>query len=102
ASVLDANPHVGAAVPKIYRGRSGRIEQVGAVFNNLANIWGRGFNEVDSGQYDHVVEVPAVTACAAVIRRRALEGETLFDPTFFMYHEELDLSIRLRGHGYAI
>jgi GT2 family glycosyltransferase len=100
--VLDADPRVGATVPKIYRGKSARIEQVGAMFNNLGNIWGRGFNVVDRGQYDAITEVPALTACAAVVRRQALEGDTLFDSTFFMYHEELDLSLRLRGRGYSI
>src|SRR5207247_7936005 len=37
-----------------------------------------------------------------IVRRRALDGEGLFDGEFFMYGEELDLSLRLRGRGFTI
>jgi GT2 family glycosyltransferase len=100
---LDGDPRIGAAMGKIYRASAyPRIEQVGAEFNNIGNIWGRGFNEFDEGQFETACEVPALTACAALVRRRALADESLFDRQFFMYHEELDLSLRLRGRGYSI
>lgn len=100
---LDADERVGAAVPKIYLASEyPRIDQAGAEFNNLGNIWGRGLNQFDHGQFDAVVEVPALTGCSAIVRREALHGEPLFDPRFFMYHEELDLTFRLRSRGYSI
>jgi GT2 family glycosyltransferase len=100
---LDGDGRIGAAVGKIYRASAyPRIEQVGAEFNNLGNIWGRGFNQVDKGQFDAPGEVPALTACAALLRRDALDGDSLFDRQFFMYGEEFELSLRLRSRGYAI
>lgn len=100
---LDADERIGAAVPKIYLASAyPRIAQAGAEFNNLGNIWGRGFNQLDEGQFDTVMEVPALTGCSAIVRRQALRGELLFDQGFFMYHEELDLTFRLRSRGYTI
>ena len=90
---LDADERIGAAVPKIYLASAyPRIAQAGAEFNNLGNIWGRGFYQLDQGQFDTVMEVPALTGCSAIVRRQALRGEPLFDQRFFMYHEELDLT----------
>jgi GT2 family glycosyltransferase len=100
---LDADERIGAAVPKIYLASAyPRIAQAGAEFNNLGNIWGRGFYQLDQGQFDTMMEVPALTGCSAMVRRRALHGEPLFDQRFFMYHEELDLTFRLRSRGYSI
>lgn len=100
---LDADERVGAAVPKIYLASAyPRIDQAGAEFNNLGNIWGRGFYQLDEGQFEKLTEVPALTGCSALVRRQALQGEPLFDQEFFMYHEELDLTLRLRGRGYSI
>lgn len=101
--VLDGDERIGATVAKICLDASHtKIAQAGAEFNNLGNIWGRGSNQLDQGQFDTVREVPALTACSVILRRKALEGEPLFDRSFFMYHEELDLSLRLRGRGYSI
>jgi GT2 family glycosyltransferase len=97
---LDADESVAAAVPKIYSaGPQLRIEQVGAQFNNFGHCWSRGFNQADVGQFDMHSDVAVLTGCSALIRRSALYGEPLFDPTFFMYYEEFELSLRLRGRG---
>ncbi len=79
-----------------------QIDQAGACFNNLGNYWGRGFTESDTGQFGREEEVAGVTACAMLLRREALGGEPLFDPSIFMYGEELDLTLRLRARGYRI
>jgi GT2 family glycosyltransferase len=100
---LDESGRVGATVAKIYLAGSERvIDSAGADFNNLGFCWGRGTNQRDQGQYDSGGEVPAATACGMVVRRRALGDELLFDPMLFMYYEEFDLSLRIRGRGYAI
>jgi len=100
---FEIDTRVAAVVPKIYRAsESCIIECAGAEFNNLGHNWTRGFNEQDRGQFDAVTEVAALTACAVIIRRSVIEGVPPFDPDFFMYTEEFDLSLRLRGKGYAI
>jgi hypothetical protein len=103
AATLESNPTAAATVGKIYESdRPRHIEQAGALFNNLGNYWGRGFAELDEGQFDEPCEVAGLTCCATLIRRDALRGEPLFDEGLFMYGEELDLTIRLRANGYTI
>ncbi|MBV9599689.1 MAG: glycosyltransferase family 2 protein [Chloroflexi bacterium] len=104
--LLDSDPHTGAVVPKIYQmdrgGDTALIECAGAEFNNLGFCWGRGAGQRDGPRFGTARQVPALTACATVVRRNALNGEPPFDAKLFMYYEELDLSLRLRGRGYKI
>jgi GT2 family glycosyltransferase len=100
---LDEDERAGAAVSKIFLAvETPTIDCAGAEFNNLGFTWGRGSNQVDCGQFDAATESPSFTACAALVRRSALRGTPLFDRSFFMYYEELDLALRLRGFGYTI
>lgn len=102
-SALEKNDRAAAAVGKIYMsGIPGVFDQAGGMFNNVGNYWGRGHLERDDGQYDVDAEVPGVTACAMLLRRDALAGGDLFDSDFFMYGEELDLTLRLRSEGWRI
>jgi GT2 family glycosyltransferase len=101
--ILQSDEDIGAAVSKIYLATTTpTIDCAGAEFNNLGFVWGRGANEPDRGQFDTVMEVPSLTACAALIRRSALASAPLFDAKLFMYYEEFDLGLRLRGRGYSI
>jgi GT2 family glycosyltransferase len=100
---LEANENIAGADSKIYRADEHMvIEEAGAGFNNLGYLWPFGFNQADRGQFSAMTEVPAFTACAGLLRRRALEGEPLFDRRLFMYNEEFDLTLRLRSRGYSI
>jgi GT2 family glycosyltransferase len=100
---LESDGQIGAVVPKIYRAHSyPKLDCAGAEFNNLGFSWGRGANQVDLGQFEMSEEVPALTGCSVLLRRSALEDDPVFDGNFFMYYEELDLSLRLRGRGYSI
>jgi GT2 family glycosyltransferase len=62
----------------------------------------RGFQEVDSGQYDEPSEV--FTACGNGMAMRTAIGQELgwFDDGFFMYYEDTDLSWRWRARGWSI
>lgn len=102
-AALDAHPRAGAAVAKIYRDAAPRrLDCAGAEFNNIGYCWGRGANQPDTGQFDAPGEVPALTACALLLRRAILGDQPLFDPALFMYYEEFDLSLRVRGAGHSI
>jgi len=102
-ATLDGNPDAAAAMGKIlFAWDRARFDQAGALFNDVGNYWGRGFHEVDEGQYDLAGEVAGVTGCAMILRRAALRGAPLFDDDIFMYGEELDLTIRLRAAGFRL
>jgi hypothetical protein len=73
---------------------------------NCYSIWGipypRGRAEVDVGQFDPETEVFAASGAASVWRREVFDAVGLFDPEFFMYHEDVDLSFRARLAGYGV
>jgi GT2 family glycosyltransferase len=62
----------------------------------------RGFQEVDTGQYDEPVAVFA--ACGNGMALRTAVGHEVgwFDEALFMYYEDTDLSWRWRSRGWAI
>ena len=101
--VIDSDDSIGAVVSKIYHGQSSEtFDCAGARFNSIGFCWGRGARQKDMGQFDEIEEVPAGTACSMIVRREALNGEPLFDESFFMYYEEFELSLRIREAGYRI
>jgi GT2 family glycosyltransferase len=68
--------------------------------------WGRlyltGHDEVDRGQYDHLREVTAVTACSMLVGRAACDKLGGFDESFFAYLEDADFCLRARALGLGV
>jgi GT2 family glycosyltransferase len=62
----------------------------------------RGFQEVDSGQYDQPAEVFAACGNGMAVRVAAGREVGWFDEDFFLYYEDTDLSWRLRARGWSI
>lgn len=58
-----------------------------------------GYLEVDEGQYDEDHDVFSVCGAAAAFRTDVGSSAGWFDPWFFAYYEDLDLSWRLRRRG---
>ncbi|NOQ21851.1 MAG: glycosyltransferase [Candidatus Aegiribacteria sp.] len=46
-------------------------------------------------------EVPCITAALSLFRKDALQNVGGFDENIFMYYEDVDLCLRLRGMGYS-
>ena len=55
-------------------------------------------------EWDHssVAEVDWGLGAAMLIRKRALTGTQVFDERFFLYFEDVDLCLRLRGAGWKV
>ena len=62
----------------------------------------RGVDEVDHGQYDSESETNFATGCCFLITRQVLEKTGLFDDKYFLYYEDIDLSLRARSSGFKI
>jgi hypothetical protein len=101
-SVLDADPSLGAACPKIlFAGDDPPvINNAGSVL--LGNGYGadRGFGEPDGPPFDEPTDVFAFCGNGVVLRRQFLEDVGTFDAGFFMYYEDIDLSWRGRARGW--
>lgn len=55
---------------------------------------------VDLGLGKEPISVPYATGAALLLRMAALDRVGDFDPRLFLYHEDLDLQVRLRQAGY--
>ncbi len=109
-AVLQENP--GAAVvagkllgfdPDAMR-PSGKIDSTG-IFRCWYGRWyDRGQGEEDRGQYDLIAALPAVCGALMCCRLKALQPfrGTVFDPDFFLYKEDIELSLRLRAAGWLL
>jgi GT2 family glycosyltransferase len=62
----------------------------------------RGKMEKDCGQYDSIAETGYATGCAVLIKKELLVKLGGFDTSFFMYHEDADLSLRAKNTGARI
>jgi len=86
---------------------TGRLDSTG-VFRKWYGRWfDRGQGEVDIGQFAQIEETSAACGAFMFCRRQALQeillpGGAVFDPDFFLYKEDIELSLRLREKGWKI
>lgn len=115
--VFEKNPDAGLVCPKIYftagkefHQKSYTRDQRGSViwFAGGTMDWRhltafhRGVDEVDRGQFDHLSQTDFATGCAMLIKREVLEKIGFLDKRYFMYFEDVDLSLRAVSAGYSI
>jgi GT2 family glycosyltransferase len=62
----------------------------------------RGVDEVDRGQFRSVQDVDFATGCCALIPRKVLDQVGMFDARYFLYLEDVDLSVRIHETGYRL
>ena len=78
------------------------INSVGGVLYEGWYGGDRGYLELDRGQYDEPAEVFSWSGSAVLLRPAYLRHVGLFNPAFFLYYEDFELSWRgrLQGWGY--
>jgi GT2 family glycosyltransferase len=104
-AVAEEDPRVGMVTPKIYYADPpDRVWYAGAMRRRwLPGQAFPGYGRRDAPRYDRRRDVDYVTGCGLLVRASVLRQVGLFDEvTFFMYHEDLDLSERVRRAGYRI
>jgi GT2 family glycosyltransferase len=91
----------GLVQPKIMQyGEKNRIDSLGLSVDRFGICVQIGHGEIDHGQYDYLSEIWASDGAAMIVWKNILMKVGLFDPTFFMYYEDVDLSWRIRLSGY--
>lgn len=112
-----SDPKIGAVCPKIYFGKGREFFKKDYSRSELGNvIWyaggsidwqhlsafHRGVDEVDRGQFDKLETSDFATGCAVLLRREVLEKTGGLDERYFLYFEDVDLSLRILSAGYQI
>ncbi|MFC1598732.1 glycosyltransferase family 2 protein [Patescibacteria group bacterium] len=98
----EANSSVAAAQPRImlYPDKD-KVNSLG----NSIHYLGFGFSSGGYQEFNGDIKVKQVayaSGAAVLIKTSVLNKIGLFDPDFFMYHEDLDLGWRMRLAGYEI
>jgi GT2 family glycosyltransferase len=90
------------AVPKLmFKNKPGYINNAGTTLipNQPWPFKEVGVDEKDTGQYDEDRKITAFCGACVMFKRSFLEEVGLFDRSFFMYFEDLDLSWRGQKAG---
>ena len=69
------------------------------------NIYGSniGIDQVDTGQYDHNLSSPDfISGCCFLVKTDLFNKIGLFDQKYFLYMEDVDLSVRAKKYGYEL
>ncbi len=84
---------------------TGKLDSTG-IFRRWYGRWfDRGQGEVDSGRYESAARVPAVCGalmCCRTEALRSLGGREIFAEDFFLYKEDIELSLRLQKKGWQL
>ena len=110
---LDAHPEVGALAPAVTR-PDGTPDFLCKRYPALFDLVLRGFapaflrrvfrrrldrydmrDVIDPAKDEPVKNVPVMSGCCMLVRRKAIDATGGFDPKFFLYFEDFDWSVRL-------
>ncbi|MFA6427915.1 MAG: glycosyltransferase family 2 protein [Candidatus Buchananbacteria bacterium] len=96
----ESDERIGAVQPKILLWPSKKINSLGNVLHFLGFGYCWGYGQEDNFTDFKIRDVLYVSGCSAFYRLKALEQVGLFDEDLFFYHEDTDLSWRLRLLGW--
>jgi len=94
---------VGAATTPVSFAIDATVRVINSAGGALYTGWfggDRGFLEPDVGQYDEPTEVFSWCGGAVLLRSDYLREVGVFDPSYFLYYEDFDLSWRGRSAGW--
>lgn len=99
--VMQNEAGIGACASKmVFADRPGIIDSAGVCVNLAGIAWDRLGGSPDNGDAARPIDVFAACAGAALYRREMLDDVGLFDPDFFIYLEDVDLSWRAQLRGW--
>jgi len=116
-TVLKSKKNAGVVSPKIYfasgfefhknryrKSELGKVVWYAGGRIDWANVMGinEGVDKVDRGQFSRRRTVDFATGCCSLFSAKALKKVGLFDENYFMYFEDVDLSLRLKKAGFGV
>lgn len=97
------DPTIGIVSPLIYYPGRTKVWFAGAYRRRFwPGISTPGYGFRDRARHHRWRDIDYATGCAMLLRPQLLREIGLFDPTYFMYHDDLDLCERARRAGWRI
>ena len=97
---LDLHPDVGAVQPLIYRHpERSKIWNGGGFFNRML---AKSFSNRTFDSNIDPKEIDWISGCAFMLRASVFRETGLLNEKYFAYHEDVDLSFRIRSAGYKL
>lgn len=104
---MELNPMIGQLMPKIYY-RDGKLQRLCKLLPTPYDLiirrffkksnWAKSVNdkyELNGFNYDKIIDTPSLSGCFMFLRNDVLKTVGGFDPRFFMYLEDFDLTRRM-------
>lgn len=98
AHIFETNPRCAVIQPQVRIFGTDVVNNHGLEVQFLGFAWEKDYRRPVSES--SVTPLVAFSGSAVFLRRQAVELVRGFDETYFMYHEDVDLSLRLRRAGY--
>lgn len=102
--VMESDPGIGACGSRLlsYWQRD-IVNSLGHEMNQWGHVWDIGFGRrFDPVRWGNQQDIVSICGCSFMIRREVLEKVKGFDPRYFAYYDDVDLSVRIRGLGYRL
>ena len=93
---------IAAVTSKVIFTADGRLNNTGVIVGRDGYGRDRGFGQPDDGRFALAEDVFAFSGTAAALRVVAARDVGSFDPSFFLYYEDTDLSWRLQLGGWRV
>ena len=104
--VVDEDKKIAVIGPKMLYPKKRNGQYVINSAGGIIDKWERGFDRydgcIDNGRYDGVEEVDFVCGGAMMLRSKALQEVGVFDERMLIYHEDVDLSLRMSEGGWKV
>ncbi|TDQ09912.1 glycosyltransferase family 2 protein [Pedobacter metabolipauper] len=104
---MEENKSIGSLMPKVYY-EDGSIQRLCKLLPTPLNLIGRRFignsalakrkneeYELHNFSYTQILDTPSLSGCFMFIRTEVLKKSGIFDPRYFMYLEDYDLTRRI-------
>jgi hypothetical protein len=101
-NIIESDSKIGVVQSKLLQMDRRHFDSAGDVLCTYGIAVSRGAGEEDHGQYDQVEEIFSARGAAMLIRSELFLEVGLFDSDFQLQLEDVDLSWRVRLHGYKV
>ena len=102
-AAMDENPELAVVSPTIFNGSSGDVWYAGADLDLMRSRFDHlSSHRPDGSQQSGVTRTGRPTGCAMLVRRTVVDEVGYMDPSYFLYWEETEWTLRFKDAGHLV